>query len=375
MQNAGPRNSRGKRLHIVYFTDASRTKSTSVSLRLLAFGTLVSLGVLGAAGTCIYLYSQTRVDLARHRSYVKELKAALIAETLASQPSEEGVHMAEPPARHAGNAELAQQILANAEVTAARSEASGKKLDRALTTSLDSNVLKEASETPSDFSKSNSGVRTLPNKEIFPARTAADVALAAKRDKAAVALAAKGLGTDTNPPSAQPGSRQVPPDAFATLPGGARNAGVSGNAVNTGNPGPGGVDFSAASLKFAHVSLAASEDEESTVLSFELINQDQANVRAISGRVCAVAEIDPGQLPEGSAHAGKTAVTAPGNARLDSQNKAIGPCLGGQLVRFARLRPTSIVLPVPQEAVKKAVLYFTDIDSGKRVAHPVEDVN
>lgn len=79
MPITSPRNSRDKRLHLVFFTDASKTKSTSISLRNLAILVVGLCLFLSTAGISLYLYKNNRSLLGQKDEYIRELKSSIAA--------------------------------------------------------------------------------------------------------------------------------------------------------------------------------------------------------------------------------------------------------------------------------------------------------
>ena len=79
MPITSPRNSRDKRLHLVFFTDASKTKSTSISLRNLALLVVGLCCLFSTAGISLYLYKNNRSLLGQKDEYIRELKSSIAA--------------------------------------------------------------------------------------------------------------------------------------------------------------------------------------------------------------------------------------------------------------------------------------------------------
>lgn len=88
MPVSSPKNSRDKRLHLVYFTDASKSKSTSISVRNLFILVFSVLGLFSAAGMSLYLYHNNRTTLAQKNDYIRELKATITALAVANDDGE-----------------------------------------------------------------------------------------------------------------------------------------------------------------------------------------------------------------------------------------------------------------------------------------------
>lgn len=84
MSVSSPKNSRDKRLHLVFFTDASRSKSTSISVRNLLIAALVVFSLFCAAGLSLYFYNKNRALLVQKNEYIRELKATITALAIAN---------------------------------------------------------------------------------------------------------------------------------------------------------------------------------------------------------------------------------------------------------------------------------------------------
>ena len=318
MQNPNPKNTRNKRLHIVYFTDASSTKSTSISFRglFLMLASLVCLVSTSAAS--IYFYSSAQVELRKYKSYVKDLKSGLVAQILvAQQKTSEKPQTAEniSAQTNAVAAEIRNNPVIAKSPSASAAGVPVESLQGALKTTLSDQLVDKKPQI--DFAPPPLvQLKFKPNAEVHPA--------------AALKMAAKPL--------------------VAPAQGPAKNL-----------------------VKFANF-YVESEDNQTT-FKFELTNTDQANIKSIFGRVCAVVQLKKEILPETSAYKEIGWVTLPANLKLDAGHQVAGPCPSGEVVRFARLRPTSVVLPVPQEAIEGAVLYFAELPSGRMTAHTIKNIN
>lgn len=101
----------------------------------------------------------------------------------------------------------------------------------------------------------------------------------------------------------------------------------------------------------------------STRVRFVLTNHEQA--RVLTGRVCLVA-----LLGEGPGEGGGSVLTLPAGMKLPAgPRSAPTGCPGGQLVRFSRLRPTEMILPVAPSRVRGLVLHFSEGPGNSHHSH------
>jgi len=346
MVTTAPKNSRNKRLHIVFFTDASKTKSTSISVRnLIIIGCGAAL-FFTAAGSSLYLYKQNRNTLASKDEYIRELKSAITSYAVSNEKNQLAMsNEAEP------QTELARRIAREIQFPSAtdpKTTASGSDNTLAnLQSSLSSlstvsanlarNDKPSAKATPINFAKSSAD-----SKPAVPTSDGVD----------------KKQGSSPAQPSPNPttdSSQIVKASAIATKP-----AALVGVQVEQGH---------------------ATEANGKTTLHFQLVNTLKNRGQSWTGRVCGIAELAQAIPPDesrgtqvGLSAKGQTSgfVALPGGFKVDSARQPTNGCADGQLVRFSRLRPTELVIPAKQDSIKRVTIFFVETGSNRTLAQPIE---
>jgi len=346
MVTTAPKNSRNKRLHIVFFTDASKTKSTSISVRNLIIMSCGAALFFTAAGSSLYLYKQNRNTLVSKDEYIRELKSAITAYAVSNEKNQLAMaNDAEP------QTELARRIAreiqfpsaSDPKTTASGSDNTLANLQSSLSSlstvsaNLARNDKPAAKATPMNFAKSAADPK--------PAMASAESA--DKKQAGSAAQPTTSPTTDSN--------LVVRPSAMAVKP-----AALVGIQVEQGH---------------------ATEANGKTTVHFQLVNTLKNRGQSWTGRVCGIAELAQATSPDdirgtqlGLSAKGQTAgfVALPGGFKVDSARQPTNGCADGQLVRFSRLRPTELVIPAKQDSIRRVTIFFVETGSNRMLAQPIE---
>ncbi|NBW82280.1 hypothetical protein EBR21_11055, partial [bacterium] len=165
MVSTAPKNSRNKRLHVVFFTDASKTKSTSISTRNLAIVVGVTAGFFAAAGISLYLYRQNKATLSAKDDYIRELKSAITSYAVSSERNQLVMANESAPETDLTRRiakEIQNPFVQERKVAAAGSDDTLASLQMSLSSlsSVSANLArneKNDKNQPLDFSKPNNG--------------------------------------------------------------------------------------------------------------------------------------------------------------------------------------------------------------------------
>ncbi|MCA2959151.1 MAG: hypothetical protein IOD12_02795 [Silvanigrellales bacterium] len=360
MQQANPKTKRNKRIHFVWFVDASQTKSTSFSLRALAFAGLAGVLFFSAAGAALFLYADEVRSLRLSAEHIKELKTGILAQAMVYEHAITASEREEERNGLAARTRIVEKEIADLGKSAVRLETRNGEEAAALgkvsnsLTNLDNATLNlvaagagqegELAADPGALDASagvnlSAKTKPLPSPSPLPPlrRSTSDTVV----PKTATGAAASQLGTQ-----ALPGSKGV------ELAGGNavhfENVEVA-EATNEAAPNP-KADGSNSPFPGASPSPPATR----TVVSFQLVNG--APSHPLFGRVCAVAAL----RGEGGA---TTYEPFPATLAVSStQGGSTEPkpgCRGGQIVRFARLRPTAFAFKAPVDRILSVSLYFS----------------
>jgi len=311
MPVSSPKNSRDKRLHLVFFTDASKSKSTSISVRNLVIVGLGVFSLFSGAGFSLYLYNKNRNLLTQKNEYIRELKATITALAIANDDG---------------------QLLQN----------NGNDQERAL-------ALKIADE-----------IRNFSDTEIAQTEVTSDNTLAnLQSSSSSLSSVSANLGRDGKKTSSTPlqfaakSGKQVTPEkrSNASLP--------KANSSEALAP------LTGVEVEQGHTT----ELNGQTTIHFQLINTSNKG-QAWIGRVCGVAEITGTQKAVPSQNGNMVAI--PSGRPVDTSISPSNACADGELVRFSRLRPTELVIPAKQDAIKGVTIFFVENGSRKTLKQRFE---
>ena len=360
MQQANPKTKRNKRIHFVWFIDASQTKSTSFSLRALAFAGLTGGLFFSAAGAALFLYADEVRSLRLSAEHVKELKTGILAQAMVYEHAITASEREDERNGLAARTRIVEKEIAELGKSALRLET--RNGEEAAALGKVSNSLTNLDNATLNLVAAGAGQAGEPAVDPGASDESAGVSLSAKAKPLPSPLTPPlprlGVG-DTVAPKTAAGAAALMPSAKA-LSGSKSVEPVGGNAVHFENvevaagtssatPNPKG-DSSNSAIPGASTSIPAA----TSVVSFRLVNG--APSHTLVGRVCAVATLRgaggattyepfPEALAVTSTQAGFTE-PKPG-------------CRGGQIVRFARLRPTAFAFKAPVDRILSVSLYFS----------------
>lgn len=339
MQQTNPKSKRNKRIHFVWFVDASQTKSTSFSLRALALGGLAGILFFAAAGAALFLYADEARRLKSTSEHVKDLKKGILAQAMvyehALATSERDREKNTLAARtRAVEKEIGEhgKLPVRTEVQTGQEAAALGKVRNSLT-NLDNATLNLVAAGASQDSILSQGEVKSQNVNSMSLSAKAPVAQATQ-PAAREAI----LPTTAPKPEASVSSAKTESVQFDNIV-------VAAKAASSSSPG-------------------TVSDDPGTVVTFQLVNGDPS--QALAGRVCAVA-ILKGDNGESSYE------TYPKGLAVSSpQGQPPQPppgCRGGQAVRFARLRPTAFAFLAPADRIQSITLYFSTAPGGSLHRH------
>lgn len=323
MPSSTPKNSRDKRLHLVYFTDASQTKSTSVSIRNLIFSCVAVVALFSTAVFCIILYSSNRALLTSKDDYIRELKSIITASAVTENKTQEPL-AAEAQTQFEHMSQMASEIL-NPPPEASRTVAADSE-----------NTLANLQSSLSSLSTVNAN---LSKNEAHRAEGNINFA--------------KGTPSGPHSDDSANGNKKSMAAKQAT-------------ATKTLAQRPALNALTGIQVERRH----SKELNGQTTIHFELVNTSKARGQAWAGRVCGIAELEPVSPAGGTANAGLIAV--PGGKPLISAENPLNYCSDGEFVRFSRLRPTELVVPVKQDAIKRVTVFFVESVSKKTMVQQFE---
>lgn len=341
MVTTAPKNSRNKRLHIVFFTDASKTKSTSVSLRNLAIFGCLTLSFFTAAGMSIYLYRQNKNVISARDEYIRELKSAITSYAVTNDKNEIMMTNEADP-----QTDLARKIAKEIQFPA-------------------------ASETKSAAIAPENTLAILQSSRSSLSTVSANLARNDKSDSKGQATTVAKNSADSRANSASGGSdKQVVQVSASAESMAASDSSNSGSSSQRGS-------LTGVQVEHKH----ASEVNGQTTIHFQLVNTSRSRGQSWTGRVCGVAELSANSA---SAEANRNSVALaargqvagyialPGGFRVDSAKAPNNACADGELVRFSRLRPTELVVPAKQDAIKRVTIFFVESGSNRVLTQPIE---
>ncbi|MEY2987193.1 MAG: hypothetical protein RJB13_714 [Pseudomonadota bacterium] len=312
MPVSSPKNSRDKRLHLVFFTDASKSKSTSISVRNLVVVVLGIVSLLSASGLSIYLYNKNRTLLSQKDEYIRELKATITALSIASDDG---------------------QLLQN-----------------------------DGTNTPERLlaEKIADEIRNFTDTESIVSASATDNTLAnLQSSSSSLSSVSANLGRDGK-------KIGTPPIQFAAKPVAPNNNMKNDNSVaqkprNNKAPAP----LTGVEVEQGHTT----ELNGQTTIHFQLVNTLN-NGQARIGRVCGIAEIaEENKVQRGFS---RNMVAIPSGRPVASSVTPSNSCADGELVRFSRLRPTELVIPAKQDSIKGVTIFFVESGSKKTLKQRFE---
>jgi hypothetical protein len=344
MVTTAPKNSRNKRLHLVFFTDASKTKSTSISLRNLVIVGCTGLLFFAGASASLYLYKKSRETLTTKEEYIRELKSAITALAVTGEKGQLALSGEADP-----NGDLTLRVSREIEFP---SESDFK------------NVSQAREKTLASLQSSLNSLSTVSANLARPDKNP---------PKAPSVNSSKSSVEDKSPQTpAEQISKTVSVGNTAV-----KSAASTADTIPAVKPSPKGPPLSGVQVEQSHTT----EANGRTTLHFQLVNTVKNRSHSWTGRVCGIAEITQGN----SGHADKAGqvglsarsavggfVAIPGGIRLDSASSPNNGCAEGQLVRFSRLRPTELVIPAKQESIKRVTVFFVESGSNRMHAQPIE---
>lgn len=324
MATSSPKNSRDKRLHLVFFTDASKTKSTSVSIKTLLVTLSGVICLFSAAGFSLYLYRSNYNLIVKKDDYIRELKSSIAAFAVTSDktqvlmasdsdPQTELTRRVALEIQNPSSGEMQAQQAANGDDTLANLQSSLSSLS-----SVNANLARNEKQTNQvvDFRKSDGQAKQ------------GNGAVSAEK-----ALAARDL-----------------------------NSNYVGNASSS-------LPLTGVEVEQRHLT----EFNGHTTVHFQLINTKKGRHQSWMGRVCGVAELsNPTGRGTGKTNnqAGLIAIPS-GEPVLTAQNPS-NSCADGELVRFSRLRPTELVVPARQDTIKRVTIFFVEAGSNRTLSQRLE---
>lgn len=311
MPVSSPKNSRDKRLHLVFFTDASKSKSTSISVRNLVIVGFGIFSLFSAAGLSIYLFNKNRTLLVQKNDYIRELKATITALSIANNDGQILQNTGANPERI-----LAQKI---ADEIRNYSDTESKQIE-----SVNDNTLANLQSSSSSLSS-----------------VSANLGRDGKKNNISnIQFAAKPAVTDSL--AKGPTTLNKQPDRNETLPP------LTGVEVEQGH---------------------TTELNGQTTIHFQLVNTSNKG-QAWIGRVCGIAELAAEQkVPVGAAG---NMVAIPSGRPVESSVTPSNSCADGELVRFSRLRPTELIIPAKQDSIKGVTIFFVENGSKKTLKQRFE---
>ncbi|MEN9826433.1 MAG: hypothetical protein RI953_2178 [Pseudomonadota bacterium] len=331
MVSTAPKNSRNKRLHVVFFTDASKTKSTSISIRNLSIVVGVTVGFFAAAAASLYLYRQNKATLSAKDDYIRELKSAITSFAVTNEKNQ--LAMANEAAPETDLTRRVAKEIQNPSVQEKRVAASGSddtlaslQMSLSSLSSVSANLArndKNEKNQPVDFTKSNSG-----------------------SDSRIASSDSTKSATQKGPDNAAPNTEVV---SSAPTNQGGKLLNLTGIQVEQGH---------------------ATEVNGQTTVHFQLVNISKSRGQSWTGRVCGVAELASGGAAPVRGAGGFMAL--PGGFKVDSARYPSNSCADGELVRFSRLRPTELVVPAKQDAIKRVTIFFVESGSNRTLSQPIE---
>ncbi|NBO37096.1 hypothetical protein EBU99_00770 [bacterium] len=330
MPVTAPKNSRNKRLHLVFFTDASKTKSTSISLRNL--GIVICLVVLFfvAATGSLFFYRDNKNLLIQKDEYIRELKSAIASVAVTNEKSQTTMANEADP-----QTELARRVSKEIQFPSPQDKKSNPQVADNTLANLQSS-LSSLSTVSANLARSDKA----DSKPTTPINFA-------KRDSEGK--------TQNNPPSAD---KSVSARDLASVP----EPTTSGTKQT--------IPLSGVHLQQGH----ATEVNGQTTLHFQLINTSRTRGQSWTGRVCGIAEVGatgnspnpaPSKLVSGF-------IAIPSGNRVESAQNPTNGCADGELVRFSRLRPTELVVPAKQDAIKRVTIFFVESNSNRTLTQEIE---
>ena len=335
MQKTNPRTKkRPKRLHFVWFVDASQTKSSSVSLRALAFACVGAAALVAAGAASMFLYARQTAAVHEGADYVRELKTGLLAQAMVYE-------------RTLGDKDIGQGEGSLAERTRQVEKEIGRNAKAAIV--AEPGKGREAA----DLGKVSGSLTNLDNAtlNLVAAGAVEDLAVA---------------GSVPVPPGSLPAQREAGTPSVAgsnapsQFPG--KVAGLAAKAPLDPKPFLGAMDDRSSKalgiptptkVGFENITAEDSDDEGvGTDLRFRLVNAHPA--RLLSGRVCAIARVR-------DSNGNETQETVPPGLKTTGSTPAhdMG-CDGGQSVRFARFRPTGLQFKAEPSRIVSISLFFTE---------------
>jgi hypothetical protein len=340
MVTTAPKNSRDKRLHIVFFTDASKTKSTSISLRNLLIAGCASFIFFSGAGTSLYLYKKNRDTLTSKDEYIRELKSSITALAI-SEDKNQTIISGENDAQRELTQRISREIQFPSDSGSKTVSQSGEKTLASLQSSLSSLSTVSANLARSD--------------KAMPKNTAISQGKQPADEKSPVAeTAGKAVGpAQTAPKPATPAT-----EAAQSVKSAAKQPPLAGVQVEQ-----------------SHVT----EANGRTTLHFQLVNTLKNRSHSWTGRVCGIAELSASSAESAAGQVNLSArtqvagfVAVPSGSRVDSATTPNNSCADGQLVRFSRLRPTELVIPAKHETIKRVTIFFVESGSNRMHSQPIE---
>jgi hypothetical protein len=322
MPATSPKNSRDKRLHLVFFTDASKTKSTSISIRNLVILVVAVFGVFTASGFSLYLYRSNRNHLSQKDEYIRELKSSIAAfavtneknQILMASDGDPQTDLTKRVAREIQNptaSDKKPQLVAGGDNTLANLQSSLSSLST-VSANLARNE-KPAAQPQIDFSKQNSA-----SKPTAAAPTTEKVMAA--RDVASI--------------PAQDATPSVP--------------------------------LTGVQVEQRHTT----EFNGQTTLHFQLVNTAKGKGQSWMGRVCGVAELTREVQGKSAGQPGMIAI--PSGQPVQTAQNPSNSCADGELVRFSRLRPTELVVPARQDVIKRVTIFFVESGSNRTLTQRID---
>ncbi|MEY3903968.1 MAG: hypothetical protein RL189_3274 [Pseudomonadota bacterium] len=344
MVTTAPKNSRNKRLHIVFFTDASKTKSTSFSIRNLAIAGCLTLSFFTAAGVSLHLYRQNRSQLSAKDAYIRELKSAITSYAVTNEKNQLAMANESDPQTDLTRkiaVEIQSPSQGEVKVAANTSDNTLANLQSSLSSlsTVSANLARnEKNDAKNAANKGNSKLS---------AETATQQANSNTNEKTVAQV--------TTPSNDSTNSA----DSAAANPVVGRPSGLVGVQVEQGH---------------------ATEVNGQTTLHFQLVNTARNKSQSWTGRVCGVAELaNATSESKGSAAVAMAArgpasgfLALPGGFKVESARAPSNGCADGELVRFSRLRPTELVIPARQDAIKRVTIFFVESGSNRTLSQYIE---
>jgi len=322
MPTTSPKNSRDKRLHVVFFTDASKTKSTSISVRNLALLVVAFVFFFSAAGASLYLFNTNRNLLTQKNEYIRELKSAIAAFAVTNERTQASLTSETDP-----QAELTRKVAKEIEVP---SDQEGKP------------SVAGGANTLASLQSSLSSLSTV----------------------------SASLGRNDKPPQPQVNFADKKANSESGTNSGSAN---SEKALQAKSPGVVPVPEQTPKNPLTGVQVEQRHTTEfngQTTLHFQLVNTSRNRSQSWTGRVCGVVELNGAAPQQKPSAAGLIAVPS-GQPVQNAENPA-NSCADGELVRFSRLRPTELVVPARQEAIKRVTIFFVESGSNRILSQQIE---